>query len=592
MNTLLGAVSIALLGALAFGGPLDQFSYHTQSIVFGIGLGIYLLVRHPSARLRNATPAPWRSDGDPMASLWADVQHLIGGDEDADQVPLPQPATSAARPPRRPATPQTSTDPYVGEATVINNQLKYVYGIEAQINPRDIVKSWTYITYPLTPTGHTPYDKTMKITGDLARDISLLYRSKHGNTDHVSVQAVDAHPKTLLQVTRAVPKPLLWSERPRGLGAMTTAIGFYADGLAQKPMLIEMAGQDSNHINGGFYGQPGAGKSSTLLTALDILLANTPPSMLEVYGIDLKVNTFKRYAGVPHMRQYTSNANAAINILDHFVQWCHEETANPDLKYRLLVIDEFQLLLNHPEVGKAALEKITKIMTAGREWGIRVWTATQNPNADNYPAVLKPLTHFMACGKIQNDNYVRSQLGIYGASIIMPRREMVWTDGSMTNYRVATFWYSAEDRSESLQSLLQGANRSANRREAGREPQREQARELPREEWIEEKREPDGEEREEPREENTEGANRVQREPDARREDAMLMLDPALVRFPLASHRPPTQVEVLAIQRLHARENFTLTELCIRVYGSKNTQTLSLIKKAVPYHPGIKQGAA
>lgn len=535
MNAMLACLVIFVSAGFSFGGPLSMFSYHTQSIVFGTALTVYALLRHPHARLLGkAMPTPSVNDGDLFGSILKeiddlDISHLFdNGVTEPDtstgiaQTTVKQRVRSAGS-----ATGESVVDAYTKEAEVINGQLEKLYELNAKIKPGDISRSWNYVTYPLTQCGALRFADVQRIEVDLGRDISARHRSRMGNNERVEVLAVDAHPKILLQVTRANPQPLLWGEQPRSVKVMNTVIGFYLDGTQAKPLTIDMAGDDSEHINGGFFGQPGSGKSSTLISALDILLGCTPPSMLEVYGIDLKKNNFKRYHNTQHMSDYTSSAEHALSILDQFVVWCNEKTAPTDLKYRLLVIDEFQMLINHSEYGKAALDKITTIMQAGREWGIRVWTATQNPNADNYPSSLKPLTHFMGCGHIQNDDYVRRQLQIYGASKITPKREMIFVD-AFGDRRITTFWYSPEDRIRTLEVL----NNT----------------------WV----------------------NNQQTE-----RHAPPVLDPDNVRFPVSSHRPLSPVEREAAVNLRRNRGYTLTDLCIHVYGSKNSKTLNLIKESV-----------
>lgn len=530
MKTAKMFVVLLLVTGFCLGGPLMMLSYRSQSIILAVIMTCYVIYEYPHTRL-GSDPVP---NGDMMGSLWREIRDLVSN-EDFD-LPADQPATvSSARTrpadqpvvnkPVRPSTPNSgSKDPYVKEALVINGQLAKIYKLNAQINPAEIVKSWNYITYPLTQTGPLKFNDVQKIEGDLGREISALHRSKLGATERVEVLTVDVHPKMLLQVTRANPQALLWNERPKTLKTMNTVIGYYADGLNQKPLVIDMFGNDTEHVNGGFFGQPGAGKSSTLLIALDMLLANTSPEMLEVYGIDLKKNTFKRYAEVPHMAQYTSNADQAIKILDQFVMWCNEETAAQDLKYRLLVIDDFQMLINHSEHGEGALEKIIKIMQTGREWGIRVWTATQNPDKDSYPSALKPLTHFKACGHIENDNYVRTQLQIYGASKVTPKREMIFCD-AFGDKRITTFWYTPEDREQGVAELV--------RLWGGRDFH----------------------------------------------SNAPIELDPSKVRFPIG-HRSLSPVERLAVRNMKAT-GLSLNKLCEAVYGSKNGEILEWIKAAI-----------
>lgn len=524
------------LFAICFGGPLNQFTYRTQSIIFAAGIVIFLVIVHPKTQ-EIASAIPSSMAGDVLDNMFGDLMDFVQPEEDQEVVPTPvkQPVTGQkvkVAPPKVKKQPNTSAKLgyYEKEAMTIGEQLQGTYQIPVKIKPEEIIKSWNYVTYPLTPLkAGVKLANLVKVETDLARDISALHRIKYGDNGRVEVMTIDAHPKTLLQVTRANPQPLTWAERNPMTRPLTTCFGFYQEGVDPTPATIDIGGEDSDYINGGFFGQPGSGKTNTLINALDQLLEVTSPSMINVYGIDMKKNVFNRYDQVPHFRQFTSDPDQAINILDQFVIWCHNKTAPTDRKYRLLIIDEFQMLITHSEHGEAALQKITKIMQTGREFGIRVWLATQNPNADNYPTGLKPLTHFKVCGYIQNDDYVRRQLDIYGANKITQKRELIFVDAASTIHRTTNFWVTQAEREEMRLRLAT--------------------------KW-----QPYGDPMEIEREE--------------------LKPDPKQVQFPITERRPLSPVEKRAVRYLK-QEGWSLNAISDHVYGSKDKFKLQWIKEAI-----------
>lgn len=421
---------------------------------------------------------------------------------------------------------------YQKEAIVINRQLADVYKLNLAIDFRDknaIVLTPTKVVYRTTQTGPVTLAKVERMADDLARDISTLYRQKAlgaNQAQRVVVQVADPHP-IVFQVTRAQPKNLEWEKRP-SLPPFQTCCGFYLDGWTLQPQILDIARKDAQHGFGAWIGQQRSGKTRSMEAALNQLLANTPTG-LELYGIDLNADLFAQYAGVPQLKRKASTMEEALAILAMFAKWCDAEYAPTDGIVRLLVIDELHKLLNHVEYGAQALKYIKTIMQEGGKYLLRLWCATQNPNEENYPAALKPLTQFMLCSRIQNDFYVRQVLQLQGVGDLLPKVEQLY-DGPEGTYTLATFWYDDDQVHASLAGLRTARPGAA-----------------------------------------------VQQHLTATPQEA--------VKFPLPPDRPPTTGEWAAVQqRIQAGEfryrgDLSEKQICFFVYGSKNDKKAAFIKQ-------------
>lgn len=535
MDSLKRFVPLAsLLATLALAG-LISWSMPTLTTVqkwtlFALLVFAYLVYEYrlePAVQTGAATSAPVQGAVQTGANPAAPVQRPVQGPVQTFVAPVQKPVQTPVQVVGRPDPPVEALKLtfYQKEAIVINRQFAEVYKLPFAIDFRDpnaIVLTPTKIVYRLTQLGASSLVKVERIALDLARDISTLYRQqalKGESLQRVIVQVADPHP-IVLQVTRAKPLNQAWDSRPT-LPPFQTCIGFYLDGWTMAPMVLDIARKDSQHGFGAWIGQQRSGKSRSMEATLNQLLANTPTG-LELYGIDLNAALFKQYKGVPQLSQAASTMEEALPILAMFAKWCEAQYAPTDGIVRLLVIDEFHKLINHPELGVQALKHIKTIMQEGGKSLLRLWVATQNPNEENYPAALKPLTQFMCCGRIQNDHYVRQVLQLQGASDLLPKVEQLYSgpEGTCT---LAVFWYDDDQVAASLTELRKAPAQTT-------------------------------------------------------------VLAGVDVTFPIPSNRAPTKPEWRAVQHRIAAGEFrhrgelSLTQLCIFVYGSKNEDKANFIK--------------
>lgn len=350
-------------------------------------------------------------------------------------------APQAIAQPRSTALPAGGSRFYQIEGQILEAILQEIYGIQCEVDSKQVFAP-TFVGYILHAKGKVALSQLEAIAGDVAREINA--RSRRHQYGDVQVRVSDSQP-LVLQVTRARLEDLNWSERDVRWKArsLATVLGIAWHGTKVMPVEIDLANE--NLMTGGFFGSQGSGKSTLALAALVNLLQRTPPEKLWVYGIDTKANVFSKFAGAPHMRQYTSDLREALEILRQFYRWCLEAERPNDGTYRLLIVDEFQDLLLDPDIGEEAGKLILDIMRKGRAGllnshaKIRCWFVMQDPNRDNFPSEMKRLTHFMVTGHTLYDKYLNDQLGIAGAAVIKPQKEAIIISSNHPNMRFSSF---------------------------------------------------------------------------------------------------------------------------------------------------------
>lgn len=537
-------------------GLLHTLQPHQQGVLYAVAMILYMVWRYPRheaapvAEVVQASPAPKPAPSFVAANAPVGAQARTVAV--AQGQPTRQTQTSNATPE------QITLSTYQFEAAYINQQLVKVHKLNCSINlsrRKSIFLAHDFVGYVLDPTGPLRFEDLQRIEDSLAREINAhCRRHQHGD---VNVIAVNSQP-IVLQVNRIKPRRLSWSERRWNGKPMQALLGHYWHGAHCMDLVLSMAGKDTEYINGAFFGQPGSGKSTALHIALIGLLESTPSEMLEVYAIDLKANAFACYRGLPHVRRNASTIDGAIDVLEMFAKWCTAEGQPADGKYRLLVIDECQLLTTHLEHGDYALSLLSKILEAGREPGIRVLTTTQNPDAFSYPSRLKPKTHYMAAGLIKNDDYLRRQMKIYGASKLQGKGEMIFS-GPFGDYRLKVFWLTDEDRARAIAGLARRWGRYA----SDMTRYQVDTRSIP-----------------------------VDTQPDTGRYEPDISPDMATATrvqnlFPIRGARPLTEVEADAVRQMATLAYYlhngtvSMSRLVPAVYGSRNPERTEWVRQAL-----------
>lgn len=329
------------------------------------------------------------------------------------------------------------------ESQFITRRLVQTYGLWFRVSKR--IATPDFWVYMLDRKSHQKTTDLHAITDSLADDIYSF------RNDGKPVQVTAITQPTHIQVSRSDRQVLPWAANCAKPVPFVATLGAYWDG--PKPTKLQIDFVCDDHAVGAFFGSQGSGKSTLLHIALLGLCRNTPPSHVEAYCIDLKKGAFGMYSQLPQVRFSARNETDALDLIRWIESLCYADTAPNDNKIRVLFIDELQILVADSQHAAEFLDLITTIAQLGREFGIRILSATQNPNADNYPPCLKPLTHFMAAGRTRVDGYLRSQLKIEGARDLMGKGDFIF-DSVNGTHRFKSFWLDDQARDSELKSLL------------------------------------------------------------------------------------------------------------------------------------------
>lgn len=434
MSLLILAADLIVCYALA-----DKFSLEQRVLCWSLSIFVAALVLYPAKeevlRVEDSEP-DWMFVPQELAS---------------------QPQGEVALPRVSVATSGTPKGFYEREAQIVEAILQELHKVPCVIEDQ-IIMAPTFVGYILRDNGKVQHRILDEVSTDLGRQINQHSRTfKYGD---VQVLISKSQP-LVIQATRANIQSLGWEMRDKIWfpSEMATCIGMAWYGIKIIPVVIDMA--QEHMMSAGFFGSQGSGKSTLARIALVNLLRNTPPDKLQVWGIDTKANSFKRFAGVPHMQQYTSDPSAALEILREFARWCTADGRPQDGTVRLLVIDEFHDLLLNEDIGKEAMKCMVDILSKGRAGlddtyaKIRCWMITQDPDKDNYPPKIKKLTHAMIAGFTLYDNYLSDQLNVHGASKIKPQKEAIITSADHPNMRFSSFQMSEEVFAQELREIEQ-----------------------------------------------------------------------------------------------------------------------------------------
>ena len=329
----------------------------------------------------------------------------------------------------------------ISEKRYITERLVNTYGLWFKATKRVATPDfWVYML------ARKDRDQKFSDLHGVAKNLADDIYAFRGDGKPVTVTAITQPPH--LQVSRSVRSVLPWEANIAKVPPFVSVLGAYWNGPEPRKMAIDLRNDD--YAVGAFFGSQGSGKSTLLHIALLGLCRSTPPDSIEVYGADLKKGAFEQYERLPHVRFTASTEADAMDLLRWLESLCYAATAPRDGKIRVLFADELQMLIADSQYADEFFTLIRTIFQLGREWGIRVVTATQNPNKDNYPPDLKPLTHYMGAGRTKIDGYLRSQLKIIGARDLLGKGDFIF-DGPNGPQRFKSFWLSDEKKQEEIE---------------------------------------------------------------------------------------------------------------------------------------------
>jgi S-DNA-T family DNA segregation ATPase FtsK/SpoIIIE len=159
-------------------------------------------------------------------------------------------------------------------------------------------------------------------------------------------------------------------------------------------------------------GEPGSGKSITLIEILTTLVLNKTPEELQLYLFDLKQAAFYVFKNLPHVRENTHDRkkikkcfedllkelNFRSDLLEKY-EVPHINRLPKDVRppYIIVGIDEFSLLDDN--YSTTAIQNIAAI---GRALGVYVILSTQRPDSKIVDGRIKALLTVRIGGRMQD----------------------------------------------------------------------------------------------------------------------------------------------------------------------------------------------
>ncbi len=263
-----------------------------------------------------------------------------------------------------------------------------LHKVPARVTGGTVTPRW--VRFQVLPAVGAKISKIRNLSEELAAalDAPSCRVSRRGAAVAVEVPRDDPQPVRLLPLYNQLTNPP--TDQPTNhssIPPVTAILGLAEDGA---PLLIRLPSPDVAHIL--VAGTTGSGKTMLLQTMiLSLAMTNPAGSLLSANGsrlsmvlIDPKGHAFGLFEGLPHLaRGVIRDAEEMAEALQSLVRLM--ERRNSPAPRVVVVIDELADLLMMG--GKAVQEPLTRLTQRGREAGIHVVAATQNPTT----AVLGPL---------------------------------------------------------------------------------------------------------------------------------------------------------------------------------------------------------
>lgn len=424
----------------------------------------------------------------------------------------------------------------IREAKAINNELRRLQ-VKASIDPTRCTPGGTQLAfYGIRLHGSTRASEVTRILTEISRAVSQVRRSRTlVRFDEITLRFEVDHPAKA---------PLEWRlGYLQGLALWEAALGVsYAEG----EQVVRCNLDDAPQIL--VAGETGSGKTVLLRNLITSMAYKTPPTQLRMVLLDPKREDLEPYRRLPHSYLFAGTRKEIKEAIGYAMEELEFRREHPRVRnYRVLIVaDE----LAHLE----CLDELGQLMSIGRSKGLHVVGATQYP------------TEAGGIGKLMRGNIPLRLVGAVsaGQSYISTKRRDAQADmlpgkGSFLFIKGPTLYrFQSFDLGETLQeqvlSLIQ--QRWGKARYSA-----DMAADIP----------PD--------------MGHIR----APYQEKKLFL-PAVsdtVKFPIGSGRPLTDAEAVEARRLaksggfHSRGEFSPTQLCIHVFGSRDPKRMQFLRQAL-----------
>lgn len=189
----------------------------------------------------------------------------------------------------------------------------------------------------------------------------------------------------------------------------TACLGLLHNG---RPLLLRLTSPNTAHIL--IAGATGCGKTELLRSILWSLLLNNRQSRLQWVAIDLKQRGLLPFAEHPALcLPFADTAERALYTLQVLVERMEQRDLLGVRQPKIVVaIDELAELLQL--LGTPALNALTRLAQRGREAGIHLLLATQQPASHLLPGTLKANLPVRLVGKVTSPEEARMAAGVGG----------------------------------------------------------------------------------------------------------------------------------------------------------------------------------
>ncbi len=315
-----------------------------------------------------------------------------------------------------------------------------LHQVSARVTGGTVTPRW--VRFQVLPAEGAKITKIKGLSEEMAAalDASNCRVSRRGAAVAVEVPRDDPKPVRLLPLyNQLTDQP---TDQP-SIPSATAILGLAEDGA---PLLIRLPSPDVAHIL--VAGMTGAGKTTLLQTMILSLTMTNPPALqsgakgISLVLVDPKCHAFRLFEGLPHLaRPVVGKVEEAVEVLQSLVRLMERRSSDgraAEQSHVVVVIDELADLVAMG--GKPVQQALIRLTQRGREAGIHIVAATQDPTATVLGPLLKAGFPVRLVGRVGSIGAARAATGWSGtgAERLMGRGDfLAVAEGRVTRFQVA-----------------------------------------------------------------------------------------------------------------------------------------------------------
>lgn len=308
-----------------------------------------------------------------------------------------------------------------------------------------------FIQFLLQPAPGIKVNKVESLSREIAIALgaSTARVKAEGGAVKIEVPRSDPQPISLMRMCTRLPNHRI----PLG----SAVLGLADDGA---PLLLRLPSPDVAHVL--VAGTTGSGKTALVQTMIVSLALLHHRRQLQFVLIDPKGRAFEPLADLPHLlRPIVTQPDQAVAALSELVQLMETRDANRISEpHIVIVIDELADLVQTG--GPAILENLSRLVQRGREAGLHVIGATQQPSSAVISSIVKANFPVRLVGRVTSIEDARIAAGVGGtnAEKLMGRGDFIAITGS-GQIRFQAAYISHGDMVDVARSLQRGLSGAA-----------------------------------------------------------------------------------------------------------------------------------